>query len=64
MNDISPYCEKHRFGMRNGPFQGLKSTISHPKMGLIGLRNGHYQKAKRVISDYVIGYIKRRYISK
>ena len=58
--DIFLYCKKHHFVMRNGLFRELKSTISHPKMGLIGLRNGHFQKAKRVILDYVIGYNKRR----
>ena len=51
----------HHFGLRNGPFQRLKSTISHPKMGLIGLRNGHYQNAILIFSDYVIGYMKTRY---
>ncbi len=45
--------------MQYGPFQGQKSTISHPEMGFLGLRNGHYQKAKRVISDYAMGYIER-----
>ena len=47
--------------MRNGPYQGLKSTILHPKMGLIGMRNGHYQKAKRMIPDYDMGYIIMRF---
>ena len=53
------YCKKHHFGLRNGPFQGLKSTISHPKMGLIALRNGQYWKVKRTFPDYGMGYIKR-----
>jgi hypothetical protein len=61
---ILSFCKKHHFAMQNGPFQGLKSTISHPEIGFFGLRNGHYRKKKRVISDYVIGYIKRRYIPK
>ena len=30
---ISSHCKKHRFVLRNRPFRGLKSTISHPKMG-------------------------------
>ena len=50
--------------MRKGPFQGLKSTISHHNIGFIGLRNGQYQKAKRIFSDYVTGYMKRRYMEK
>ena len=49
----------HHFGLRNGPYQGLKSTISHPKMGLIGPRNGLYQEVKRMIPDYEMGYTKR-----
>ena len=44
--DILSSCEKHHFGLRNGPFQGLKSTISQPNMGFIGLRNGLYQKTR------------------
>ena len=58
---ILSLCKKHHFVMRNGPFQGLKSTILHPKMGLIGMQNGYYQKAKRMIPDYDMGYIKRSY---
>ncbi len=54
------FSKKHHFSMRNGPFQRLKSTVSHPDTGLIGLQNGHYQNAKCVFSDYYIGYIKRR----
>ena len=61
MNDISPYCEKHHFGMRNGLFQELKSTILRTDMGLIRPRNGHYQKSKRTFPDYETGYIIRRY---
>ena len=57
--DISPHCEKHHIVMRNGPYQGLKSTILHPKMGLIGPRNGLYQEVKRMIPDYEMGYTKR-----
>ena len=62
--DISSHCNMAHFGLRNGPYWGLKSTISHPEMGLIRLRNRHYQKAKRSFSDYVTGYIKRRYSPK
>ena len=61
LKDVLSFCKKHHFGLRNGPYQGLKSTISHPKMGLIGLRNGHYQNAILIFSDYVIGYMKTRY---
>ena len=61
---IFPLCNMHHFGLQNGPFQGLKSTISHPEIGLIGLRNGHYQKAILIFSDYGIGYINRRYEAK
>ena len=43
---ISPHCKKHHFGLPNGPFRRQKSTISHPKIGLITLRNGQYQKTK------------------
>ena len=46
---ISSHCKKHHFGLRNGPFQRLKSTISHPKMDLIALRNGQYWKVKCII---------------
>ena len=58
---IFPLCNMHHFGLQNGLFQGLKSTISHPEIGLIGLRNGHYQKAILIFSDYGIWYINRRY---
>ena len=61
---IFPLCNMHHFGLQNGPFQGLKSTISHPEIGLIGLRNGHYRKAILIFSDYGIGYINRRYGAK
>ena len=61
---ILSYCKKHHFVMRKGPFQGLKSIISHHNIGFIGLRNGQYQKAKRIFSDYVTGYMKRRYMEK
>ena len=64
LRNISSHCKKHHFGIRNRPFRRLKCTISHPNMGFFGLRNGLYQTTKRVISDYVIGYIKRRYIPK
>jgi len=40
--DIYSFCNMHHFGLRNGPFQGLNSTISYPDIGLVGLRNGHY----------------------
>ena len=51
LRGISPHCKKHHFVLRNGPFQRLKSTISHPKMGLIAPRNRQYRKAKCIISD-------------
>ena len=57
LRDILSLCEKHHFGMRNGPFQRPKSTISHLNMGLIGLRNGLYHNVKLINSDYVIGYM-------
>ena len=34
---ILSLCEKAHFGLRNSPFWGLKSTISHCEMGLIAL---------------------------
>ena len=61
---ILSFCKKHHIVMRNSPFQGPKSTISHLNIGFIGLRNGQYQKAKRIFSDYVTGYMKRRYMEK
>ena len=61
LRSISSYCKKHHFGLRNGLFRVMKSTISHPKMGFIASRNGQYQKAKWIIPDYEIGYIKRRF---
>ena len=51
----------HHFGLRNGPFQRLKCTISHPNIGFIATRNGQYQKVKRNSSDYGSGYIIRQY---
>ena len=51
----------HHFGLRNGPFQRLKCTISHPNIGFIATRNGQYQNAILIFSDYVIGYMKTRY---
>ena len=60
LRGISSHCKKHRFGLRNGLFQGAKWCFSAPDMGFIALRNGHYQKAKRVFSDYGMGYIIRR----
>ena len=64
LRGILSLCEKHHFGLRNGPFQKLKQAISHPNMGFIALRNGQYQKPKQTFSDYVMGYVKRRYYSK
>ena len=58
---ISTLCNMHHFGMRNGPFQGMKSTISHHEIGFFGLRYGQYQNARLIFSDYVIGYMKTRY---
>ena len=46
LEDVLSFFKKHYFGLRNGPFQGMKSTISHPEIGLIGLRNGQYQKVR------------------
>ena len=60
LRSISSYCKKHRFGLRNGLFRRLKSTISHPKMGYFAPRNGQYRKARRAFSDYVSGYVERR----
>ena len=59
--NISSHCKKHHFGMRNRPFRGPKSTISHPKMGFFRLRNGQYQNARRAFPDYDMGYIRRQY---
>ena len=57
-------CEKHHFGLQNGPYWRLKSTISHPEIGLIALRNRQYQKAKWTFLDYDSGYTKIWYCSK
>ena len=57
LKNVFPLCNMHRFVMRYGPFQGLKSTISCTNMGLIGLRNGLYHNVKLINSDYVIGYM-------
>ena len=57
-------CNMHHFGMRNGPFEELKSTILHPDMGFIASQNGQYQNAEHIFSDYVIGYIKDLYAMK
>ena len=64
LRDISSYCKKHRFGLRNGLFRVMKSTISHPKTGFIASRNGQYRNAERAFSDYDTGYIKRRFRQK
>ena len=37
LRDISPFCKKHHFGMRNRSFRRLKCTILHPKMGYFAL---------------------------
>ena len=64
LRDIFLRCNMYHSGMRNGPFQGPKSTISHPDMGFIASQNGQYQNAEHIFSDYVIGYIKDRYAMK
>ncbi len=61
---ISLQCNMHHFGLRNGLFRRLKSTISHPEMGYFESRNGQYQNAECIFSDYDMGYIKRRYSQK
>ena len=33
LRGILLFCKKHYFGLRNGPFQGPKSTISHHEIG-------------------------------
>ena len=58
LRDILSLCKKHHFGMRNGPFQGLKSTISHPNIGFFACWNGLFRKAKWIFSSYVKGYVK------
>ena len=64
LRDIFPFCKKHHFGMRNGPFQGLKSTISCPKTGFIGSWNGLNRNVKWMIQDYNTGYMKGPYVRK
>ena len=64
LRSISSYCKKHHFGLRNGLFRVMKSTISHPKTGFIASRNGQYRNAERAFSDYDTGYIKRRFRQK
>ena len=59
-----PPCKKHRLGMRYGPYQGLKCTISHPDMGVIGPWNRQNQNARWTIPDHVARYMKRRYGTK
>ena len=61
---VSLRCNMHHFVMRNGPFQGPKSTISYPDMGFVASQNGQYHKVEQIISDYVIGYIKDLYAMK
>ena len=62
--DISSHCEKHHFGLRNGPYRVLKQAISHPNMGVIGLQNGQYRNTESIFSDYDMGYMKSRYVPK
>ena len=50
--------------MQNGPYRGLKCTISHHEMGFIVLRNGQYRNVIFIVLDYVMGYIKKRYYTK
>ena len=64
LRNIFLRCNMYHSGMRNGPFQGPKSTISHPDMGFIASQNGQYHKVEQIISDYVIGYIKDQYAPK
>ena len=58
LRGILSFCEKHRFVMRNGPFQGPKNSISHPNIGFFASWNGLFRKAKLIFSDYVTGYVK------
>ena len=64
LRDNLSFWEKHNFEMRNGPFQGPKSTISHPNIGFFAGWNRLFRKAKLIFSDYVTGYIKRRFGAK
>ena len=59
---ISLHCKKHHFAMQNGPYRGLKCTISHHEMGFIGLRNGLYRTAKWAISERYLHCFGLRYV--
>ncbi len=56
---ILSLCEKHHFGLRNGPYWSAKWCFSAPEMGLIATQNGQYRNAGHIFSDYVTGYIIR-----
>ena len=58
LKGISSLCKKHHFGLRNRPFWGPKSIISHADMDYFAPRNGQYQNAECIFPDYVMGYIK------
>ena len=47
LSGISSHCKKHRFGLRNGLFQGAKWCFSASEMGFIASRNGAYCKTKK-----------------
>ena len=64
LRGILSFCKKHHFGLQNGPFRRLKSTISHPNIGFFACWNGLFRKAKWIFSDYGSGYIKRRFGAK
>ena len=58
---VFPASDKHRFGTRLSPYQGLKRSISRPRTGLNGPRNRHYRNTGRTFPDYAPGYIRMRY---
>ena len=64
LKGIFSFCKKHHFSIRNGPFQGLKSTISCPKTGFIGSWNGLNRNVKWMTQDYNTGYMKGPYVRK
>ena len=56
LRGVSSHCKKHRFGLRNGLFQGAKWCFSAHEMGFIGPWNGQYRNVRIGFSDYIKGY--------
>ncbi len=54
---ISSLCEKHHFGLRNGPYWSAIWCFSAPNMGFFAWQNGQYRNTVWMFSDYDTGYI-------